>query len=114
MRRFSHRRGQFGGYDSGMEMMAPTPQPQQRPNQLDPKDERLLELSVAVGALEASNDLITEDNGRLEDENAKLREENKDLRARNTSLEQSTYRKKGASDLVDEIKEELKTRKVAK
>lgn len=88
--------------------------PPQNASQLDPKDERLLELSQRLGEVEAIRDLVTDDNGRLEEDNERLRRENKELRDRNSRLESEESERKGAEELVDEIESVLVTKKKEK
>jgi hypothetical protein len=88
--------------------------PPKMPNQLDPKDERLLELSQEVGKLYGVNDLLQEDNVRLETEVRQLRRENKQLERANRELEESEHNDTGARTLVEAIRTELKNSKVKK
>lgn len=89
--------------------------PPQMPSQLDPKDERLLELSAEVGRFQGENDLLAEDNGRLEDDNRQLRDRNKELSDRNVQLERQevAYNTEGesAQKLISAVEQELKDRK---
>lgn len=92
------------------------PEPQMQPltpaNQLDPKDERLIEAHMEIGRLQGTNDLLAEDNGRLEDENRSLRDEIKDIRKRNIELENrdaaASAAYKSGSDIVEEIESALR------
>lgn len=108
MRRYAGRSHDFMGYPS-------EPQPAQRPNALDPKDERLIEQSEEIGFLKGQNDLLAEDNGRLEDDNRKLRDDNKTLKESNREYErreesaQAGY--KSGQQLVDEVEEAIKKMK---
>jgi len=83
-------------------------------DQLDPKDERLLELSQEVGKLYGVNDLLQEDNVRLEQENVELRRKNSQLEKRNRELEESEAHDTGARTLVEAIRVELKNSKAKK
>ena len=104
MRRYANRNRDFMSY-------AEPPMPAAPANQLDPKDERLIEAHLEIGRLQGSNDLLAEDNGRLEDENRSLRDEIKDIRKRNSELEQrevaASAGYKSGQDLVDEIESAL-------
>lgn len=104
MRRYANRNRDFMGYEEPRMPMPPA-------NQLDPKDERLIEAHLEIGRLQGANDLLAEDNGRLEDENRQLREEIKEVREKNKQYElgeraaQAGY--KSGSQLVDEIESAL-------
>lgn len=110
MLRNRHRQDMMaGGYDPGM-------QPSQPPvSKLDPKDERLLELSQIVGQLQTECEMLNEDNRRLERDNAELKGSNKILSERNTELETEAAADKAgytsATDLIEEIREKLKEEK---
>lgn len=113
MRRYANRdRYAMAGYPE--QPMIPAPSP----SQLDAKDERLLEQSIAIGHLQGANDLLAEDNGRLEDENRKLREKNDELKERNTELERrdsaASAGYKSGQQLVDEIEAALVAKKESK
>lgn len=108
MRRYQNRNRDMMGFDP------PVYTPPQADSHLDPKDERLLELSQRLGEVEAIRDLVAEDNGRLEEDNERLRRENKELRERNTRLEPEASELKGARELVDEIESVLVTKKKEK
>ena len=84
------------------------------PNQLDPKDERLLEYAQEIGRIYGMNDLFQEDNARLEQENQELRDKNKQLTNRNESLESTESEERGASKLIKDIERELNNRKITK
>lgn len=93
MRRYQNRNRDMMGYADP----APSFKPPQMPSQLDPKDERLLELSAEVGNLAGQNDLLVEDNSRLEDENQEMRSRIKDGKAENERLQER----------LDELRQEL-------
>ncbi len=105
MRRYANRNRDFMAYRE------PQMQPLIPANQLDPKDERLIEAHVEIGRLQGVNDLLAEDNGRLEDENRSLCDEIKDIRKRNVELEQREVAAqagyKSGQDLIDEIEAAL-------
>jgi len=82
--------------------------------QLDPKDERLMELSQEVGKLYGVNDLLQEDNVRLENEVSELKNDNRTLKKRNQHLEESEHKDTGARTLVQAIKSELENNKLKK
>lgn len=115
MRRYQNRNRDMMGYAGEP---APSFKPPQMPSQLDPKDERLLELSAEVGNLQGQNDLLAEDNGRLEDEVRELRNENKRLTESNRNYESQADRAeagyKSGQQLVDEIEKALKNKKESK
>lgn len=104
MRRYANRNRDFMGYEEPRMPMPPT-------NQLDPKDERLIEAHLEIGRLQGANDLLAEDNGRLEDDNRQLREEIKEVRDRNRTLEQRETQAqagyKSGQQLVDDIEKAL-------
>lgn len=104
MRRFADRNRDMG-FDPMQHMNEPQPV-----RQLEPKDERLLELSEDNGRLRAANDLISEDNGRLEQDNRELREENKRLRGRNEVLENARAKYEGATEMLEALREDLQNR----
>ena len=114
MRRYANRyRGMMDYQDP-----APSFQPPQMPSQLDPKDERLLELSAEVGNLHGQNDLLVEDNGRLEDEIREIKKENRELSERNMELETRTSgeiaNQATINEIADEVQRNLKERKKSK
>lgn len=108
-----NRNQDFAGYRQEYPGMSPMQPPIYTPprDQLDPKDERLLELSQEVGKLYGVNDLLQEDNVRLEQEVKKLHGENKQLERRNRELEESEHNDTGARTLVEAIRTELKNSK---
>lgn len=111
MRRYADRyrnRDMMAGYPEPSYTL-PTP-----PNQLDPKEERLIEAHLEIGRLQSANELIIEDNARLEEENRELKKSNSELKDSNDSYRERAARERGASDLVDEIESELKNRKTTK
>lgn len=105
MRRYANRNRYFMAYEEPRQPMPPA-------NQLDPKDERLIEAHLEIGRIQGANDLLAEDNGRLEDENRGLRDEIKDIRKRNSELEQrevaASAGYKSGADLVEEIETALR------
>lgn len=107
MRRYQRNRDMM----SYAEDPASSFKPPQMPSQLDPKDERLLELSAEVGNLQGQLDMVAEDNGRLEGENSKLKERNQELKERNLELERKEYANKNGFELAEEIREALKKMK---
>lgn len=109
MLRNKNRNRDFMGYEP------PMPPSQPSVSNLDPKDERLLDLSEMVGQLGGQNDMLNEDNRRLEDENGSLRKDNAILQERNTALQLSDSETragyKSGSQLVEEIEEALAEKK---
>lgn len=111
-----NRNQDFAGYRHEyppMPMQPPVYTPPR--DQLDPKDERLLELSQEVGKLYGVNDLLQEDNVRLEEEVRELRADNKRLKESNRNYESQAERAeagyKSGQQLVDEIEKALKNKK---
>lgn len=101
-------------------MRVPSPEAIYTPprDQLDPKDERLLDLSKEVGRLQGVNDLLQEDNVRLEQEVEQAKKEMSRLRERNAKLEEEATSERAAersaASVIDEFIEELKNRSNAR
>ncbi len=99
-------------------MQPPIYTPPNNANQLDPKDERLLELSQEVGKLYGVNDLLQEDNVRLENENAEYKRNNAKLEGRNRELESQASADsaghRAVSEIIDKLESEISKRKITK
>jgi predicted nuclease with TOPRIM domain len=113
----NRNRNMLGMLAEGNYVNTPVP-PQPAVNQLDAKDERLVDLSETVGQLGAQNDMLNEDNRRLEQKVKDLSERNSELQKRNTELERQhsadSAAYKSGQKLVDEIESALKDRKSSK
>lgn len=112
MRRYANRNRDFMAYPEP-QMQPPTPA-----NQLDPKDERLIEAHMEIGRLQGANDLLAEDNGRLEDENRELKSRNEELEERQSRDDVRAARdagtEEGVSTLIDRIERQLQAREEKK
>lgn len=110
-----NRNQDFAGYRQEyppMPMQPPIYTPPR--DQLDPKDERLLELSQEVGKLYGVNDLLQEDNVRLEGEAKELHGKNIQLEKRNRELEENLAINTGAREVAQAVTLELRDSKVKK
>lgn len=111
MLRNRNRNRDYIGYD-------PQPSAPASVSKLDPKDERLLDLSEMVGQLGGQNDLLNEDNQRLETENANLLKEYRTLTERNQELERQDTENdaghKSVSQFIEELEEAIAHKKANK
>ena len=111
MQRYANRNRDFMPYEEPRPPMPPA-------NQLDPKDERLIEAHLEIGRLQGANDLLAEDNGRLEDENRELKSRNEELedqqRRDKVRAAKDSATEDSVSTLIDRIERQLQTREEKK